>query len=196
MRSGSFSDNDLINGLIQQDEKILKEFYRLFFQGIRRLVISNSGSEADAQDLFQDALLVMFQKSRQNKLVLTCSVGTYLYSVSRYLWLKELNRRKWVVRVTENEDIIDLDGDISTIHEKNERLLFYQNCFEKLSSDCRKVLDLFSQGLSIAQITNQMGYKTEQHTKNRRYRCKLTLINSIRSAYDHHLINHANHQTD
>jgi RNA polymerase sigma factor (sigma-70 family) len=196
MRSGSLSDSDLINGLIAQDEKILKEYYRLFYQGIRRLVISNSGNEADAQDLFQDALLVIFQKSRQSKLVLTCSVGTYLYSVSRYLWLKELSRRKWVVRVTENEDIIDLDGDISIIHEKNERLLFYRTCFEKLSADCRKVLDLFSQGLSIAQITNQMGYKTEQHTKNRRYRCKLSLINSIRSAYDQHIINHANHQTD
>src|SRR5512147_165298 len=124
MRSGSFSDSDLINGLITQDQEILKEYYRRFYNGIRRFVISNSGNEADAQDLFQDALLVIFQKSRKNNLVLTCSVGTYLYSVSRHLWLKELNRRKWVVRVQENEEVADLDGDIVSIHEKNERLLF------------------------------------------------------------------------
>ena len=47
----------------------------------------------------------------------------------------------------------------------------------------KKVLRYFIEGMSIAEITRKMGYKSEQHTKNRRYRCKLSLIKQIKSTY-------------
>jgi hypothetical protein len=44
-------------------------------------------------------------------------------------------------------------------------------------------LRYFIEGMSIAEITRKMGYKSSQHTKNRRYRCKLSLIKLIKSTY-------------
>lgn len=195
MRSVHFSDSELLNGLIHQDERILKEFYSLYFQGIRRYVNSNKGNDEDARDLFQEVIMVIFQKARDEQFKLTCTLRTYLYSVARFLWLKELGKRKWVSHQSvDHEDYIDNDADIDSVNEKNERLLFFRKCFEKLSESCRKVLALFTEGFSIAEITLKMGFKSEQHTKNRRYRCKLSLIKSIKSEYDYNTVSYGNNK--
>jgi RNA polymerase sigma factor (sigma-70 family) len=191
MGSVNFTDSELLNGLVSQDEKILREFYESYFQSVRRYVLSNNGNDDDARDLFQDVLLVLFQKVRNEQLQLTCSLKTYLYSVSRFLWLKELNKRKWIsYQSVDQEEFVDADADIAFINEKNERLLFFHKCFQKLSEGCRKVLSLFNEGFSIAEITQQMGYKSEQHTKNRRYRCKQSLINNIKAEYDYNTVSY------
>lgn len=180
MRSAKFSDTELLNGLVSRDEAILKEYYSIYSQSVRQFVLSNNGNEEDARDLFQDVMMVLFQKARDERFKLTCSLGTYIYSVSRFLWLKELGKRKWKSQqVVDYEEIADTESDIVLISEKNERLMFYRNCFEKLSESCRKVLKFFAEGYSISEITVLMGFSSEQHTKNRRYRCKLSLIHAI-----------------
>jgi RNA polymerase sigma factor (sigma-70 family) len=180
-----FSDKELLKGLISRDESVLKMLYHLYYQGIRRFVRSNSGNDEDARDLFQDAILVLFQKARSGDFNLTCSPGTYLYSVCRFLWLKELGKRsRFTNKIAELEEFIDPDSDINEISEKNERILIFRKCFEKLGKDCKKVLELFLKGKSIAEITRIMEYGSEQYTRNRRYRCKSALINNIRSLFD------------
>lgn len=174
----------MIAGLKSRNEKILREYYKLYYGGIRHFVLKNSGSEEDARDLIQDVLLVLFQKVRRDTFKLTCSLATYLFSVSRLLWFKELTRRK---HISSNsfmlEDYADFDKDIHEKAELNERLEIYRKNFDNLSADCQKVLRYFIEGMSIAEITRKMGYKSEQHTKNRRYRCKLSLIKQIKSTY-------------
>lgn len=183
-RTLSYSDTEMLAGLKSRNEEILKAFYKLFYSGIRHFVLKNRGSDEDAKDLFQDVLLVLFQKVRSESFVLTCSLGTYLFSVSRLLWFKELTRRKHISATSFIlEDYADIDKGIHEIAELNERLEIYRRNFESLSADCQKVLKYFIEGMSIAEITRKMGYKSEQHTKNRRYRCKLSLIRQIKSTH-------------
>jgi len=185
MGSPDSSDNELLKGLISRDESVLRKFYSLYFRGIRRFVRANRGNDEDAQDLFQDAMLVLYQKVRNGDFILTCSPGTYLYSVSRYIWFKELDKRKRMTgKLIDIEDYIDTDNDVIRINEKNERLLFFRKCLGQLPEDCRKVLELFVKGFSIARITTIMGYGSEQYTRNRRYRCKSALISKIKSVFD------------
>jgi len=173
----------MIKGLISKDEDILKAYYSSFYRGIRHFVLSNSGGDADARDLFQDAILVLFQKARGPAFALTCSLSTYLFSISRYLWIKELSRRRFLCVSEANDEYVDEDKDIDEIVAHNERMDIYRRYFEKLSLACQRVLRYFLEGMSISEITHRMGYKSDQHTKNRRYRCKLSLIRQIQSTY-------------
>ena len=76
-----------------------------------------------------------------------------------------------------------MDKGIHETAELNDRLEIFRRNFDSLSTDCQKVLRYFIEGMSIAEITRKMGYRSEQHTKNRRYRCKLSLIKQIKSTY-------------
>jgi RNA polymerase sigma factor (sigma-70 family) len=172
-------------GLTTCSGVILSEYYVLYYENIRRFVLYNNGTDEDAKDLFQEVLLVIFQKARNGQLELTCSLGTFIYSVSRLLWLKELEKRKRMShKLVDIEGYIDTDADIIKWSEYNERLFIYRRVFDELSKDCRRVLSLFLEGLSVAKITKIMGYKSEQHTKNRRYRCKMFLVNKIKNIYN------------
>jgi RNA polymerase sigma factor (sigma-70 family) len=138
-------------------------------------------------------LLVLFQKVRKADFKLTCALATYIYSVARFLWLKELNKRKWISYQEVNlEEVADVESDVGVINERNERLLFFRRCFDQLSEACQKVLTLFNEGLSITEITKVMGYTSEQHTKNRRYRCKQSLIQNIKAEYDFNTMSYGN----
>ncbi len=179
-----FSDAELLRGLVSCNETILRAYYKTYYRSIRRYILSNHGNGEDARDVFQEVLMVLLRKVQDNSLELTCALGTYIYAVSKILWLKELHKRKRITDLKDGgEDCIDDEMDIIRIAEENERLLIYRTYFEKLSEKCRQVLTLFLEGRSITEITAIMGYKSEQHTKNRRYRCKLSLINSIRHVY-------------
>ena len=115
-----YSDTEMLAGLKSRNEKILKAYYKLFYSGIRHFVLKNSGSEEDARDLFQDVILVLFQKVRKDSFLLTCSLSTYLFSVSRLLWFKELSKRKHISATSFIlEDYADIDKDIQ---EKTEQL--------------------------------------------------------------------------
>ena len=139
-----YSDTEMLDGLLSCDEKVLRAYYSRYGKTIRRYIRANRGSNEDARDIFQEVLMVVYRKMRNGSLTLTCSLGTYLVSVSKLLWLKELRKRKrftdlpanWAEYTGEEEDLI-------RIAEYNERLGIYRRHFEELSEACRKVLSLF-----------------------------------------------------
>ncbi len=189
--SHNFSDKDLIRGIVSSDDQMIRSLYELYFPSVRYLVVRNNGTENDARDVFQNTILVLLQKIRDKRFSLNCSLKTYIYSVARFLWLKELKKRKkYIDHLINEEDFIDVAVDTAEIYERNERLYLYRKVFEKLSDNCKKILTLHNEGRSIREITIIMGYNSEQHTKNRCYRCKLALTKMIKATYGYQELNY------
>jgi RNA polymerase sigma factor (sigma-70 family) len=177
----SYTNEAIITGLKAQNVEIIKYIYEKFFQQIRFLIRSNSGTEMDAEDIFQDALVVIYQKKSTENIELTCSFGTYLYSICRHLWLQRLRKREFS---HECREIIDLDEhqdnhDIDEILDDNEKYKLFQLHFLKLSAMDQKVLKLFMSKISSKEIASIMGYKSDKYAKFRKYICKEKLKNSI-----------------
>lgn len=173
---------NILEGLKERDTKVLDYIYENFYHKIKVFILKNSGSEEDAEDIYQDALLVVYQKALRNNLTLSCSFSTYLYSVCRLLWLKQLEISKLQKTITEETGVfIELDPGIVEIFESNERYKLYQDHFLKLSFSCQKVLELFLAGIPLKEIANILGFKSEQYAKKRKHQCKEKLIGSIKS---------------
>lgn len=163
--------------------EVIQQLYDENFDVIDRLIESNGGSFEDAKDIFQEAVMVLFRVLKEDKFDFNSSISTFLYSVARIQWLKDLNRRKKQQLIFDLKDNFpDLEKNIVGIIEKNERYRLYQEKFQELSEDCRKVLSMSLNNVPIKEITSIMGYSSEQHTKNRRLRCKQSLIKRIQSS--------------
>jgi RNA polymerase sigma factor (sigma-70 family) len=173
---------NILVGLRDRDTKVLDYIYKNFYEQIKVFILRNRGSIEDAKDVYQDALLVIYQKASKDNLELSCSFQTYLYSVCRLLWLKQLESNQ-IQRNTAEETgmYIELDEDLVEVFEKNERYKLYQHHFQKLSFSCQKVLELFLAGISLREIANILGFKSEHYVKKRKYQCKEKLISSIKS---------------
>lgn len=177
-----YSDEAIIEGLRLRSDYIIKYIYQELFPTISFMVTKNNGNEEDAEDIFQDSLIIIFKKIRADELELSCSFRTYLYSVCRNLWLQKLGQRKQFSReFGEVESYITLSEVAinERNHEELEKFRLYQEHFLSLGGDCQKVLRLFMNKVSLRDIASEMGFKTEKYAKTRKYLCKEELKKRI-----------------
>lgn len=187
-------DDSLIKGLINDDNKAISQIYSTCYNPVRSYICKNSGEENDARDIFQEAIMVVYDKAKHNQLNLTCSLKTYIFSIARLLWLKQLKKKqKSIVQLKEAEEYTEVEEDTIEIYNKNTKHALFVKHFKQLSKDCQKIISLFLDGKGIDEVTIIMNYNSTQHTKNRRYRCKKSLINTIRKHPDYKKLKNENY---
>lgn len=177
-----YSDEAIVEGLRLRSDYIINFAYKEFFPLIKFLVTDNGGSGADAEDIFQDGIIILYSKISLTQLTLTSSFKTYFYSVCRNLWLQKLNNRKAIFdKLKDVEEYIDLPQDMlqETNLEEVEMHRIIQIHFLSLPDDCQKVLKLFIKNISLEEIALIMGFRTENYAKTRKYLCKQELKKRI-----------------
>lgn len=172
-------DSGIIDGLRDGQKGTLNDIYERYYPFVKDHVLKNSGSEDDAKDVFQDAMMAIFQNVSDKDFELTCQFKTYLYAVSTKIWKKKLR--------TQKNDKSDLSDSIEQIAQeeiddavlKMERYKFYQRKFEELSEKCRDLLKMFLNGIDMKRITEHFGFASIAYTKKRKFQCKENLVRLI-----------------
>jgi RNA polymerase sigma factor (sigma-70 family) len=176
-----YTDEAILEGLEKQDREIIRYIYKEYYPSIKFLIITNSGNEIDAEDVFQDAMVIIYRKIIEGKMILTSSFKTFLYSICRNLWLQRLDRKLFSYEFMENENLTDMQDSVSyEMREvENEKYRLFQQHFLRLSEDCKKILRLFMNKVPLREIAEIMGFKTEKYAKTRKFMCKEKLKNAI-----------------
>ena len=171
------TDQDIFERICQGDEKALEELYKKYYRMMTKMVISNSGTEEEAKDIYQEALVVFWQKAVSGNLVLTSKISTYVYSICQNLWRKELDRKK---RLSNEEK----DGVEYTDLDSKERAKIIQECINDLGDTCRNVLMYYYfDGLSMQDIADKLGFANTNTAKTKKYKCKKKLDDLVKSRY-------------
>lgn len=175
-----YNDDEILNGLINRKSEIIRFLYRNYFESILRLIVKNSGRKEDAEDIFQDALVILYRKLVGKELQLSCSLKTYLYAICRNLWLQRLQKKDFKMEglnenMNSNSETFILEESLQDEVKYN----LYQKHFLKLSKDCQKVLQLFLKKTRMEEITRNMGFSSIDYTKTRKYLCKKSLKEKI-----------------
>ncbi len=168
------TDQDLIEGLKRNDSKALDALYQMSFGQVKQWMMQNNGSEQDAEDIFQDAVLAVWKNVKEGKYEKKNNVklSTYLFQVCKFRWYENLKsaRVKYNTKLDSEMDVIDTDG-MNEISEQSERVKYLHQLFHQLGEKCKSILQFYYyQKMPLAQIAEQMGY-TAQSAKNEKYRC-------------------------
>ncbi len=170
-------DNEVLKRISQGDERVLDHLYKKYYRMMTRIVLNNNGSEDEAKDVFQEALLVFWQKAVKGDLVLTSKISTFLYSICLNQWRKELDRKS---RLSSEE----VDGEYFQQHEESERLKIVQDCIAQLGDVCRKVLThYYFDGMNMQDIAKKMKFSNTDTAKTKKYKCKKKLDSLIKKRY-------------
>ncbi len=170
-------DSQILKKIRDGDESALDFIYKKNYKMMTRLIINNNGSEDEAKDIYQEALLVFWQKAKREDFVLTSKISTYLYSVCLNLWRKELDRKsKLTNEMKEGSEINDED--------KREREKIIQDCINSLGETCRQVLMYYYfDNMSMQEIADKLGFANADTAKTKKYKCKKELDRLIKSKY-------------
>jgi RNA polymerase sigma factor (sigma-70 family) len=168
-------ENDLIIGLAIGDSSAFEEIYENEYPKIRDYVIKNSGSSVDAQDIFQDGVVVLLEKVKTPEFEFTCKVGTYLYSCCRNLWLKQLRKSNGQIN-SEYYEIYEVE-DVSLLEEPENYLEKLAPILSKLSESCLKLFQAFYYECKTWEtIAHEFGYNTINSAKNQKYKCLKKIV--------------------
>jgi RNA polymerase sigma factor (sigma-70 family) len=155
------SDEAILEGVRLRSDFVINYIYKDYFPLIKFLVTQNSGSAEDAEDVFQDGVIIIYNLIIVGQLKLTCSFKTYMYSVCRNLWLQKLAKRKAIFdRLTDIEGYIDLPTDMlqESGYEETELHRLIQIHFLSLPEDCQKILKMFVKKNTFARNSCYYGF--------------------------------------
>jgi RNA polymerase sigma factor (sigma-70 family) len=170
------TDKNIIDGIRLQDEKALSYIYDHYFQTVKNHVIKNSGSVDDVSDVFQDAIIVLYQQVTENHFNLTTDLKGYFFGIARNVWNSQLRQKK---RVSElNVDIVDEETN-DLFDPALEKIL--NRSFQMLKPDCQTVLTLFYEGATYEEIAVKMNLKNETYARRKKYLCKEALMEIVKN---------------
>lgn len=174
------SNTEIITGIVNKNRQVLNEVYLNYLPVITRLVKSNSGSESEALDIFQDGLVVLYEKLKTTEDPDKIQCAAYLTKVCKNLWLNQIRSKKMGKEKRNNivTEQPDLSKEIWNDMLQSQRYELYRKHFRLLGEDCQKVLRLFHNKVSLRNIAQKMGF-TEQYAKKKKFKCQKSLIASI-----------------
>ncbi|MEX0987396.1 MAG: sigma-70 family RNA polymerase sigma factor [Bacteroidales bacterium] len=179
----SFADEDIIRGLGKRDNHVIQFIYQNNFEKISLMILNNNGSEDDAEDIFQETLIIIFKRIREDTAFeLSSTFSTYIYSIARLLWLKKLRdgRKLEVTELnTEMEEYLEFE-EPPPVMDKDLRLAVYQRNLKLIPEDCQKILTLTAQETSAREIAEKLGFRSDTYVRKRRHFCKEFLVNRIK----------------
>jgi RNA polymerase sigma factor (sigma-70 family) len=171
------NDSETLQRIRKGDETALEYLYKEHYRMMLRLVTKNSGTEEEAQDIYQDALIVFWQKVQKPDFQLTSKISTFLYGICQNLWRKELERKS---RLSREEK----DGQVINEMDKEERVKIINICLSKLGETCRKVLSYYYfDGMSMQEIAEILGFANADTAKTKKYKCKKELDEIVKTLY-------------
>lgn len=175
------ADQALLVGFQQGDATAIRQLYDLVLPSVISWIRENKGSEADARDLFQEALLALYAKLEKGNFELTCRLKSFLRIICRNLWLNRLRNRQYqqATPLTDCDDV-ELDDSIEAQLERSEEQQLFFKHFDQLSEKCQDILNLFFKDLSMATIAAQLGF-SEAYARKRKFQCKEKLIQQIKN---------------
>ncbi len=183
-REEKYSSNDIIDGIRDKDDTILLYVYEKHYPAVKDHIIRNSGNQEDSLDVFQDGLVVIYNLIQNRKLNPSVSFGAMLYSISKHLWLKELRKTRHNSRYAafiSAEELSDEPEITSQITEMERRKLVLRY-FQQLSPQCKQLISHYIQEIPVSVTTRELGFSSDQYTRNRQSHCKSRLIEKVRSS--------------
>ena len=164
----------LLKGLALNDRLVVEAIYRDNYPMIQSFILNNNGNSDEARDIFQEAMIVVYEKAVSGTFELNCQLKTYIYSVCRRLWLKRLQQLQRYGSLIENaEDTVAVEEDLE-LHEKhNADFILMETAMNKIGEPCKSLLDAYYlQKKNMQEIAADFGYT---NAKTQKYKCLVRL---------------------
>jgi RNA polymerase sigma factor (sigma-70 family) len=178
-------EKSLLRGLAASDKKAVETIYKENYNMVQALIINNNGSADDAKDIFQEAMIVLYEKVRSGTLELNCQIKTFMYSVSRRLWLKRLQQQnRYATPGDSMENIVNVEEDLEEHEQRNAEFEMMEKAINNLGEPCKSLLEAYYlQKQNMQIIASNFGYTNADNAKNQKYKCLMRLKKLFFSDY-------------
>ena len=159
----------------KEREQYFFTLYEETFPLVAKFVAHRGGSFQDAKDIFQDSLIIFYEKMTGDKLAINVSHEFYIVGIAKNLWLRKFKDDNKKVALSEMERNITLPEDfIEPLENKLTSLL------ELVGSKCLNLLRAFYyDNLPLQQIKDTFGFSNVHSASVQKHKCIEKMRNTI-----------------
>jgi RNA polymerase sigma factor (sigma-70 family) len=166
-------EKELLRGLAVRDRVATEAIYKQHYGMIQSMILHNNGGVDDARDVFQEAMVVLFEKAKKPDFELNCQLKTFIYSVCRRLWLKRLQQaQKYGPSVNGIAETVPVEDELEQHEQRNFEFVLMEKSMLSLGEPCRSLLEAYYlQKKNMIEIAANFGYTNAENAKNQKYKC-------------------------
>ena len=182
MSKVTYTDLDFIEGLKHNNDAVLRALYKKYYNLVLKYVVNNSGNSEAAADIYQETIIVLYETVQKPSFELNCQLSTFIFSIAKRLWLKQLRGNGNMTRFAEGEaeNVVDVTEEITEHLKKESDIQKMNTCMEDLGEPCKTILkDFYVYRLSMDEISEKFGYTNSDNAKTQKYKCLQRLKRSF-----------------
>lgn len=180
------NEQALLKGLANNDSKAIETIYKDNFNMVQAFVLNNNGSYDDARDIFQEAMIALYEKAQSESFVLTCQIKTYVYSICRRLWLKKLQQMgRFSNQIDNLDETVPVEEDLEIHEKRNAEFAIMDRAMKSLGEPCKSLLEgYYVKKMGMQELAEEFGYTNADNAKNQKYKCLMRLKKLFFSQYN------------
>ena len=174
MAKVAYTDLEFIEGLKHNNDAVLRALYKKYYNLVLKYVVNNSGNSEAAADIYQETIIVLYENVQKPAFQLNCQLQTFIFSIAKRLWLKQLRGNGQITRFKEDEEgeVVDVTDEISDHLKKESDIEKMNASMENLGEPCKTLLkDFYVYKLSMDDISEKFGYTNSDNAKTQKYKC-------------------------
>jgi len=173
INSGVPTDSEVILGILNNSETVLKRLYLAYFPMVLQLIINNNGNQDDAKDIYQEAIIVLYNKVKGGEFELSSKLKTFIYSVCRRLWLKRLSQmNRYGGDIRDFQEHLPVEEDVDLQSDRDIQFGKMEGALKLLGEPCKTIIeDFYINNRSMQEICEKFGYTNADNAKTQKYKC-------------------------
>lgn len=178
-----YNDEEIIEGLRQGSDNVLNFLYKNYYGSVRSLVLNSYGSEEQARDIFQEVIIVIYNKLQDSNFKITSSFFTFFYAVVKNTWLdfRKMKKTNPLGNALDYNEGIGVDvEEVELLATRALRSNLFYTYLKQLKESCRKILELSMAEYNAEEIAAKMDLKSGGYVRKRKSECLKILIEKIR----------------
>lgn len=161
---------DIARQLRTHREAAFEQLYKDCFPQVARLVKALGGDYEDARDIFQDTLVIMYEKAVEGRLDIHSSPPAYAMGIAKHLWLRQRRENAHLLTFSEVEKEIDIPEDIVQPPERPRLRLF--RFLEVAGRKCMEILQAFYyQRMPLSEVAREFGFANARSATAQKHKC-------------------------
>jgi RNA polymerase sigma factor (sigma-70 family) len=173
LKSTTPTDSEIVFGILNNSESAIKRLYVAYFPMVMQLIINNNGTADDAKDIYQEAIIVLYNKIKKGDFELNSKLKTFIYSVCRRLWLKRLSQmNRYGGDIRDFQEYSPVEDDVEQHSERDMQFTKMQSALQLLGEPCKTIIeDFYINNRSMQEICEEFGYTNADNAKTQKYKC-------------------------
>lgn len=155
--------------LLSNREKAFEYLYEEAFPPVARFISRMGGDLNDAKDIFQDALIVLFEKVVSENITIKVSAPAYVLGIAKHLWSRKFRGQQGHLSLDEMEKDIAVPEDFYAASDWGTRLIEY---LQVAGKKCMDMLQgYYYHSMSMREIADNFGYGSVRSATVQKYKC-------------------------